>query len=94
MSTLVTLVVYFFVELFFYLYYDYFSFSEIINSCQMIIISNIISSNIIFIIAMFINHITSFSTFETLYGVIIGFVTGVYIPVGYYPTIIRDNGFL
>lgn len=89
-STLVTLIVYFFVELFFYLYYDYFSFSEIINSCQMMFISNIISSTIIFIVAMFINHITSFSTFETLYGVVIGFVTGVYIPIGYYPTIIKD----
>ncbi len=89
-STLLTLFVYFFVELFFKVYYEYFSITEIINSCQLIIISNIISSNLIFIIAMFINNITSFSTFETLYGVIIGFFTGVYIPIGYYPVIIKN----
>ena len=37
-----------------------------------------------------IRSFTSFSTFETLYGVVIGFFTGVYIPIGYYPTIIRN----
>lgn len=89
-STLLSLFIYFFVELFFMIYYDYFSISEIINSCQIIIISNIISSNIIFIIAIFINNITSFSTFETLYGVVIGFFTGVYIPIGYYPGFIKN----
>ena len=90
MSTLLTLFVYFFIELFFKFYYDYFSITEIVNSCCMIVISNIISANIIFIIAMFIDNITSFSTFETLYGVIIGFFTGVYIPIGYYPGIIKN----
>lgn len=89
-STLLTLFVYFFIELFFKFYYDYFSITEIVNSCCMIVISNIISANIIFIIAMFIDNITSFSTFETLYGVIIGFFTGVYIPIGYYPGIIKN----
>lgn len=89
-STLLTLFIYFFVELFFIFYYDYFSITEIVNSCQIIILSNILSSNIIFIIAIFINNITSFSTFETLYGVVIGFFTGVYIPIGYYPPIIKN----
>lgn len=89
-STLLTLFVYFLTELFFYFYYDYFSIVEIINSCQIIMISNIIASNIIFIIAIFIKNITSFSTFETLYGVIIGFFTGVYIPIGYYPKMIQN----
>lgn len=89
-STGITLLIYSFTELFFYLSYDYFSIIEIINSCQIIIISNIIAANIIFIIAIFIKNITSFSTFETLYGVIIGFFTGVYIPIGYYPSIIKN----
>ena len=42
------------------------------------------------IVALMIRSFTSFSTFETLYGVVIGFFTGVYIPIGYYPTIIRN----
>ena len=37
-----------------------------------------------------IRSFTSFSTFEMLYGVVIGFFTGVYIPIGYYPEIIRN----
>lgn len=89
-STVLTLFIYFLTELFFYIHYDYFSITEIINTCPIIMISNIIASNIIFIIAMFIKNITSFSTFETLYGVIIGFFTGVYIPLGYYPKIIKN----
>lgn len=89
-STLFTIFIFFCTELFFYISYDYFSITEIINSSLMIIISNIISSNLIFIIAIFIKNITSFSTFETLYGVIIGFFTGVYIPIGYYPNVIKN----
>jgi len=89
-STFITLFIYLGIELFFYIHYHYFEITEIINCCQLITLSNIIASNIIFIIAIFIQNITSFSTFETLYGVIIGFFTGVYIPIGYYPNMIKN----
>ena len=90
-SIIITLTIYFFIELFFILKYSYYStLSDIISSILLILISNIIASNIIFVISLFIKSFTSFTTFETLYGVVIGFFTGVYIPIGYYPNIIRN----
>lgn len=88
---IITLLVYIGIELFFVFVYDSFSSLEVIlNSLVIIVCSNIIASLLILIIALWINNFTSFSTFETLYGVVIGFFTGVYIPIGYYPSIIRN----
>ena len=90
-SMIITLLVYIGIELFFVFVYDSFSSLEVIlNSLVIIVCSNIIASLLILIIALWINNFTSFSTFETLYGVVIGFFTWVYIPIGYYPSIIRN----
>lgn len=90
-SMVITLFVYFGIELFFvFVYQDVSSFSTVIFSIFIIFCSNIISSLLMLIVALMIRSFTSFSTFETFYGVVIGFFTGVYIPIGYYPTIIRN----
>lgn len=90
-SMIITLLAYVGIELFFIFYYNTFnSPSTIIFTIFILFCSNIIASLLILIIALFINNFTSFSTFETLYGVVIGFFTGVYIPIGYYPSIIRN----
>ena len=87
----ITLVVYMGIELFFIVaYQNYSSLTVILSSISIMFVSNIIASLLILIIALCINNFTSFSTFQTLYGVVIGFFTGVYIPIGYYPTIIRN----
>lgn len=79
---------------FVFVYQDISSFSPVIFSIFIIFCSNIISSLLMLIVALMTRSFTSFSTFETLYGVVIGFFTGVYIPIGYYPTIIRNIFFL
>lgn len=90
-SMIITLIVYFGIELFFYCYYDFYhSIEEILFSILLLISSNIIACLLILIVALGIHSFTSFSTFETLYGVVIGFFTGVYIPIGYYPSMIRN----
>lgn len=90
-SMIITLLIYFFIKLFFIIYYQNInSFKTILYSILIITSSNIISSLLILIIALFINNFNSFATFQTLYGVVIGFFTGVYIPIGYYPTVIRN----
>ena len=90
-SMVITLFVYLGIELFFiFVYQDVSSFSTVIFSIFIIFCSNIISSLLMLIVALVIRSFTSFSTFETLYGVVIGFFTGVYIPIGYYPEIIRN----
>ena len=90
-SMVITLFVYLGIELFFiFVYQDVSSFFTVIFSIFIIFCSNIISSLLMLIVALVIRSFTSFSTFETLYGVVIGFFTGVYIPIGYYPEIIRN----
>lgn len=90
-SIVITLLVYIGIEMFFVFYYhDFSSIQTILYSILTILSSNIIASLLILIIALGINNFTSFSTFQTLYGVVIGFFTGVYIPIGYYPLVIRN----
>ena len=90
-SMVITLFVYLGIELFFiFVYQDVSSFSTVIFSIFIIFCSNIISSLLMLIVALMIRSFTSFSTFETLYGVVIGFFTGVYNLIGYYPEIIRN----
>jgi len=86
-----SLLAYIGIELFFiFAYQSFSSYQTILFSFIIILCSNIISSLLILIVSLSINSFTSFSTFETLYGVVIGFFTGVYIPIGYYPSIIRN----
>lgn len=90
-STIITIIAYISIEIFFIYYYnDYSSIIININSLITILLSNIIASLLILIIALGITNFNSFATFQTLYGVIIGFFTGVYIPIGYYPLTIRN----
>ena len=90
-SMVITLFVYLGIELFFVaVYQDVSSISTVLFSIFIIFCSNIISSLLMLFVAQMIRSFTSFSTFETIYGVVIGFFTGVYIPIGYYPRIIRN----
>lgn len=90
-SVVITFFVYFGIELFFLLHYhDRNSITIIIQSIFVLFLSNVIASMLLLLVALGINQFTSFSTFQTLYGVVIGFFTGVYIPIGYYPNIIRN----
>lgn len=90
-SMIITMIVYIGIEIFFYIAYQSVPTTIIIiKSITTLFFSNLIASLLILVIALGIKSFTSFSTFETLYGVVIGFFTGVYIPIGYYPTIVRN----
>lgn len=90
-SMIITMIVYIGIEIFFYIAYQSVPTTmTMIKSITTLFFSNLIASLLILVIALGIKSFTSFSTFETLYGVVIGFFTGVYIPIGYYPTIIRN----
>ena len=56
----------------------------------LIIINCIISSLILMIIAFFIKSSQSFATIGNLGATVIGFIIGVYIPLGYYPNTIQS----
>lgn len=55
-----------------------------------LMLSAVLSNFLLFAIALFLKTGASFSSFGNLYGVVIGFLTGVYIPIGYYPQAIQN----
>lgn len=89
-SMVITTLIYIGIETYFITTQITFSYQRILHSILTIFLSNMISSLLVVIVAILLKSQTSFSTFETLYGVVIGFFTGVYIPIGYYPDLIRN----
>ena len=55
----------------------------------LIALSAITASSIMFLIASFIKSASAFGTLSTLVGTLIGFVTGVYVPVGVLPEAVQ-----
>ena len=63
---------------------------NLLSTYFLIIINCIVSSLILMIIAFFIKTSQSFATIGNLGATIIGFIIGVYIPLGYYPDTIQS----
>ena len=55
-----------------------------------IFLSAIVSSNLMMLGTLFFKSSHAYSSFANLVGVILGFLAGVYIPIGYYPQTIRN----
>lgn len=65
---------------------------EVLGTCLAVfVVSAVLSNLLLFSAACFLKTSTSFSAFGNLYGVVIGFLTGVYIPYGYYPENIQKG---
>ncbi|MDD3049298.1 MAG: ABC transporter permease [Bacilli bacterium] len=77
-----------------YYYETFYTISYCTHILIILFISSLIASHLLFLAAFFISSITSFSNIANLFGVLIGFCTGVYIPISYYPAIIRNATFL
>lgn len=82
----------FFVSLFFLknLYGTEYQGRELALCGGVLLLSAVLSNFLLFAIALFLKTGASFSSFGNLYGVVIGFLTGVYIPIGYYPQAIQN----
>lgn len=94
-SILITLLSFLFILLFFhYQYHSQLSFQEFIWMVELISLTSFLSALILFSFSLCFHSMTSFSSFGNLFGVMIGFLTGVYIPIGYYPTAIQNGLFL
>lgn len=90
-----SLVVFGFMLLFLNNLYNFTCSLETITSLLCILIlSSMISAIELFTCSLLFHSMTSFSSFGNLFGVIIGFFTGVYIPIGYYPEVIENILFL
>lgn len=94
-SILITLLSFIFILLFFhYQYHFHLSFQKLIWMIELISLTSFLSALILFSFSFCFQSMTSFSSFGNLFGVMIGFLTGVYIPIGYYPSAIQNGLFL
>lgn len=55
----------------------------------LIVLNVLTSSSMIFLIIMFIKTSTAYSTFSTILGTLIGFLMGIYVPIGNLPTLVQ-----
>lgn len=65
------------------------SFSTVLQVLGIILISVLASSSIVFFIASFMSSQKAFSTLSTIVGALIGFLTGIYIPIGSLPEAVQ-----
>jgi len=63
---------------------DVFSFIEVIGA---LIITSVMNNSLLFVLVSFFSTPVSFSAASTLVGTLIGFITGIYVPTGYCPTL-------
>lgn len=56
---------------------------------MIVLISSFINSGILLIVAKYIKNTASFLTFVNLYGTVIGFLAGTYLPNSFYPEWLR-----
>lgn len=68
---------------------EFLSFLSLIKMLGVILISVLASSSIVFFIVSFFYSTTAFSTASTILGTLIGFLTGIYIPIGVLPDTIQ-----
>jgi len=61
------------------------SISVLIKALVLIVITTIANSSMVLFIVSFFNSINAFSTASTIVGTIIGFITGIYLPIGNLP---------
>ncbi len=76
-----------------YLYFEYgfmMHANEYLKVFCIILLISCFGSILLFICALFIESFSAFSSISNLFSVLLGFINAVYIPIGLYPTFIRD----
>ncbi len=94
-SVIATMMTFFIVLVLFKSLYDYqYKLSFILQCMGYLLLASYISALLLMVCSYFFKKMTSFAGFGNLFGVIIGFLTGVYIPIGYYPEMVQSVVFL
>lgn len=63
--------------------------TEIIKVISVIIFTTFMNTSIVFLIVTFINSLNAYSTASSIVGTLIGFITGIYIPIGNLPSTVQ-----
>lgn len=75
-----------------YLYFDggsFLGFLSILKVLLVILLSVFSGSALVFLISVFIKSQNAFATASSIIGTLIGFITGIYIPIGNLPTAVQ-----
>ncbi len=73
----------------FYIYFnggEFLSFQRFLQTFGLIMVSVFASSSLVFFVVAFIKSLNAFSTASSIVGSLIGFLTGIYIPIGNLPS--------
>lgn len=62
---------------------------QTVQALGVLIVTVISSSSIVFFLVSFIRTASEFSTLSTILGTIIGFITGIYVPIGVLPEFLQ-----
>ncbi len=80
--------------LFYSMYESLYTLSFILKCLGCIFLSSYISSCMLIAFSYMFKKMTTFASFGNLFGVMLGFLSGVYIPIGYYPETIQNGIFV
>lgn len=90
-SFLVTFLAFVFIGVWFFVEYEFIlNLYRVTIMTALILCASMVSSFMLFLFSLAFKSINAFASFNNLFGVVIGFLTGVYIPIGYYPDVIRS----
>ena len=62
---------------------------DAVKAVLVILISVMASSSVVFFIVTFLKSINAFSAASAILGVLVGFITGTYIPIGNFPELVQ-----
>jgi len=65
------------------------SFGEIISVLGFIIINVFSSSCFVYFLGAFIQSLSAFSALSTVVGTLVGFISGIYLPIGHLPEMVQ-----
>lgn len=65
------------------------SIGTLLQILALIVVVDFMNTAIIYFIVSFFQSISAFSTASTIVGTLIGFITGIYLPIGMYPSAVQ-----
>lgn len=68
---------------------NFLNFSQTIKTLGLIILATLTNSSIVLFVVSFFNSSNAFATASTIIGTLIGFITGIYLPVGSLPNAVQ-----
>ena len=70
--------------------FAFLSLSQLLQACGLLLLCTFVSSALVTLIAQWVNSDHAWGAFSTLAGTLIGFLGGIYLPVGMLPSVVQS----